>query len=149
MPNTVEKIRVHNALVQLGLAGPYYAVTYDPATKLAQDVDEAVDPTVVPASCQANEITSRWEKDQRHGRNLVLERTSWVWALIVKFNQEVTAWRAEETWAGSPLILPRDANFPTQVTLKLIGATYQHPIKQGSHNGSLIEFNFEARRSRR
>lgn len=148
MPNTIDKVRIHNALIDLLQAGPYYAVTHDSSTKHAADVDEAVDTAVSPSSAAANEVSSSYDVDSRHGRDYKRSRSRWSWLGIVKFDQEVTSWRAEESWLNSPLILPSSAGF-RQATLELAGATYQHPIKQQGHNGSVIEFTFEIRLSRR
>lgn len=149
MPNTSEKIRIQNALIVLGQAGPFYAVTYDPTTKLAADIEIGVDPTVTPPWVISNEIQAEFDPDPRHGRDRKLRRMSWSWILICRFNEEVTPFEAEWLWLNSPPILPRTADFPEQVTLDLLRTTYTHPTTQSSYSGSQIEFTFEARLSRR
>lgn len=150
MPSLLEKIRVQNALIALGQAGPFYAVSYDKDTKLATEIDVLVDPAVAPAHVAANETSSAFAEDVRYGRSYRWARSGWTWQLACHFNQEVTGWRAEEEWRSSPPILARDeANGLThQVTLLLQSASYEHPIKQGPHSGSRFTFIFEARLSR-
>lgn len=148
MANTVEKVRVHNAIIGLLEAGPYYPVNYTPATRLAADIDTAVDPTIDPISVQTNELLAAFTLDERYKRGRVLDRAQWVWVGFVKFAQEVTAYEAEELWLLSPPRLPRTPVF-RQVQIDLIRTSYTHPTKQEGHSGSLIEFNFEIRLSRR
>lgn len=148
MPNTVDKIRIHNALIAAVLAGPFFAVTYDPDTKLALDVDVDVDTPVSPASLQANEIAAAFEVDERYKRGYKLDRTDWSWVVLTKFHQEVTAHELEESLLSSPPVLPRSDLF-RQATLQLTRAIYSHPTKQQSHSGSAIEFHFDVRLTRR
>ena len=148
MANTVDNVRIHNELVALLLAGPYYAVDYTPATKLAGDIDTAVATAITPASVQTNEISAVFEPDQQHGRAHVLDRGQWLWLGIVKFDREVTAHQAEELWQSAPKVLPRSSVF-RQATIELRSAEYEHPIRQQGHNGSRIEFTFSVRLSRR
>lgn len=151
MANTVDKVRVQNAILGLLQAGPYYAVTYSPTTKFAENIDTASATPITPASAVANEKAATFEIDQRHRRDLKFDRTSWAWVGIVKFNREVTAHAAEEAWSTDPLVLPRSTGDDPfrQATIHLIASSYQHPIKQGGYSGSLIEFSFEIRVSRR
>lgn len=149
MPNTVEKVRIQNALIALGQAGPFYALTYDKTTKLANDIDTGVATPVTAPWVAANEIQSEFGIDPRHGRDRKLKRLTWSWILICRFNEEVTAEEAEKLWLNSPSILARTAQFPGQVTLDLLRTTYTHPTKHESHSGSQFDFTFEARLSRR
>ena len=149
MANTNEKVRVLNALIQLGLAGPFYAVTYDKATKLANDIDEATAPSITPAHVASNEISSGFEVDSRRGGHYAQQRVGWTWLLVVTFNQEVTSHRAEEDWMETPLVLPKTADFPGTVTLLLGPINYVHPTKQQPSSGSRLEYSFEALVSRK
>ena len=149
MPNTVEKIRIQNALIVLGQTGLFYAVTYDPTTKLAAAIDTTTASVVTPPWVIANEIQAEFGLDSKHGRGRQLKKLSWSWILICRFDSETTGDRAEQAWLNSPPVLPRTADFPGQVTLDLLRTTYTHPTTQSSHSGSQLEFTFEARLSRR
>lgn len=148
MANTVEKVRVHNAILALLQAGPYYAVAYDPDTKLAQDVDVATATPLDPDSCQTNEIASSFGADDQFRRGAPRsERERWLWVGLVKFNREVTVHEAEAAWA-EPTVLPRTDTF-RQVRIDLVSADYQHPTRQQSHSGTQVQFQFQVTLSRR
>lgn len=148
MPNTIDKVRVHNALVDLVATGPFYRVTNESTTNHMMDIDEAVDTPVSPGSLWANEVRSECAHDPRHMRDLKRDRQQWTWMVIAKFSREVTSYRAEEAWLNSPPIVPRDTQF-RQATIELESVNYEHPTKQQSHSGSIIQFRFNVRLSRR
>lgn len=150
MANTVLKVHIQQQLIDLVAAGNYYGVAYDPATNKPCDVDATPtgDCRVEPAMVHANEIDSQFVEDPRHGRADILRRVSWIFTATATFNAEATAFVAEELWSLKPPILPRTSVF-RQVTLRLLKTVYEHPTRQGSHNGSRITFIFEARLARR
>lgn len=150
MANTVDKIRIQQALIDQARSASYYAVSYDPKSNKPNDVDAGVggNPVVGPKSVGVNEVSSAFVEDPQHGRSQIRKRESWLWVVICKFNTEVTSYVAEDAWLLSPPVLPRSGSL-RQVTLNLISATYEHPVRQEGHNGSRITFIFEARLSRR
>ncbi len=151
MANTVDKIRVQQELTKLVRDADYYAVSYDPDSNEPADVDTSVGAGTVkvkPGSVGTNEISCSWLIDARHGRRQIRERENWRWEAQVKFKSEVTSYVAEEAWSLKPLVLPRSGSL-RQVTLELVNATYEHPVRQEPHNGSRITFTFEARLGRR
>src|SRR5687767_5447889 len=95
----LNKIRVQQKLVEIGLAGPYYQVAYD--ANEADDVDPETAEVVAPVSAQANEVASGWDTDTQYGRNKVQGRTNWEWRLQLSFSKEVTLEAAEEAWSSS------------------------------------------------
>lgn len=151
MPSYIDKIRIQNALIQRGQGGDYYAVSYSPSTKLATEVDTLSASKVTPQNVMAQELASAFGVDPKHGRDLVEQRTTWSWALVIEFSKEVTLHVAEETWLANPLTLARDeANGLTrQVTLHLVRVDYKHPTFQEAHKGTRATYFFEARLSRR
>lgn len=148
MPNTSQKVRVHNAIISLLTSGPYYGVTYQ-SNKQANDIDinDVGTVAITPSSAQCNEINSAFSVDRSRGRARSFQREPWTWVGIVAFDQEVTAEFAEETWEN-PQILPSASGF-RQATIQLVGSSYQHPTKQGGPSGSRIEFTFEVTLGRR
>lgn len=146
----VEKLAIHNRLLQVGKAGPYFAVVYDKNTGEAVAVDPDVTPTVDPKSCLCNETSASFDRDTRHGRDYTMDRVSWIWLLVLHFDQEVTTYEAEESWLTSPPRLA--ANAPESLRgarLELLNAEFTHPVKQDGHSGTLVRFFFEVRQNRR
>lgn len=146
--NSSLKVRIHNAILGLLRSGPYYAVSYDPDSRDASPIDTNSATQVSPASCQTNELAAAFELDRNYGRSRRFDRREWSWLGIVKFNREVTATIMEEALTLAPVILPRTEVF-RQATIELVRSVYTHPTKQGSHGGSLLEFTFNVRLSRR
>lgn len=148
MANTNERVRAHNKLVELVKAGPYFAMSYD-SNGDAAEIDEAVATQISPVSVKANETGSSFEEDRRHGSSMRRRRRSWDWTVVAKFNQEVAVDAAEKVWLESPPILARTSDFPDQLRVDFLNSSYMHPTTKQPHAGSLIEFNFEIRQSRR
>lgn len=140
-----QRSRIHNKLVEIVQAGPYYRTFNDSATKAAIGGGP-----VTPASCVANETGASFLADNRHGRKRILRRDTWTWLVIVKFDVEVTSHLAEDGWLQDPPILPADSTSGSQqATIELERASYQHPTKHQGHGGSVIEFEFNVSLSRR
>lgn len=148
MPNTINKVRVHQALIQTVKAGAFYAMTYDPQTDEALDIDEAVAAPIAPSSVKANELQADVELSQRQRQRFTLERARWTWLVRTKFSCEVTAWRFEEALMLDPPCLPVDSS-QRQVQMILQRIEYTHPPTNQAHSGSEIDFYFNVRPLRR
>lgn len=148
MPNTINKVRVHQTLIQTVKAGPFYAVTYDPQTDEALDIDEGVATALTPSSVKANELDAVIDESPRFRQSQQLERSTWRWLVKAKFSCEVTAWRLEESLMTSPPCLARDSD-QRQVQLRLERVEYTHPPTNQPHSGSEINFFFDVRPLRR
>lgn len=147
VPNTLNKIRLHNELIAIGMAGPFFRTTYDCVTNLADEIDENAAPEVVqPSSVKANEIRSGFGVATSHRRSHARDRATWTWHLMLKFNCEVTAERVEETLLANPpcLAMLGDNNQTRQIRLDLVSSDYTHPPTQKPHSGSDITLTFEA-----
>ena len=147
MPNTLNKIRIQNELIAAGKAGPYFRVTYDCQTDLADEIDEDASPVIeVPASVKANEVRSAFRDAANYRRSAGLDRATWTWLLRMQFHCEVTAERVEENLMENPpcLTLLGPNNRTNQVLLKLVNSDYTHPPTTSPSSGSEITFTFEA-----
>lgn len=142
-----QRVRVHNQILSMLKAGPYYAVTYDGADNEANDIG-ASPQLYTPVSARTNEVGSQFETDRQYKRDYVLDRIGWTWVGIVKFNREVTAYPAEEAWSTNPPVLPRTDEL-RQARIELESVSYQHPTQQQGHGGTVIEFTFKVRLGRR
>lgn len=134
--------RIQNKLYAELLAGPFYGVTTDTNTKL-KTVDDSV--AIVPASVITEETSTNFTEPSRNRRTPRLERRSWRWEVVCKFNQEIIAEAAQKRLIASHIFLARDpANDLEQVTLKLLDADTFHPPQQSPSSGTTATFTFEA-----
>ncbi len=138
------RLLIQNTLIRAAQEGRFYAVSYDPDTHLAQDLDPATAAVVAPQSAMANEILSTFETDPRNGRDLVRHRTRWAFDLLVNFPCEVTAEFFEQELCRNPPRIARDAahGIP-QILLFLRQTSVIHPVAQQSSAGTVIKFAFE------
>ena len=143
IPMTLKK-KIHDALCEAAQQGTFLAASYDSeACELEQGAQ------VQPASIEANEVSSAYEVEQRHGRKFLQDFKQWQWLVILRFNQEVIC----EPWVRAlledPLCIKREDGEDRQVHLLLLDAQYEHPPREGSSNGTLARFKFEAKLSPR
>ena len=145
MPNKSNKVRIQNELKRLAREGRFFAVTYDPATGNANDVDPDVDTRLVPDTNLANEIDQTFKIDSQMGRKLILKSDSWIFQLFVQFNVEVTVEFFEKDLLDPlPHLLDDKANGLEDVTLILSRTEVNHPPEQEAANGTAAKFTFEA-----
>ncbi len=134
--------RIQRRLLIEGSNGPFYAISVDPDTKVPT-VDG--DTVIAPVSVLAEEVSTDFGVPRRNRRTNRSERRSWRWAVICKFNQDVTAESAEKRLLARNILLPRDlANDLEQVSLKLLEADSFHPPQQNPSSGTSVKFTFEA-----
>jgi hypothetical protein len=121
--------RIQNKLIDLGTAGPFYAISYTAAGKLV-----VTNPlvTVTPAEVLAEDLSSVYGLPERNRRSYRLDRQEWLWELRLGFNGAVYTERFEQNWAANPLLLPADkTNSLRGVSLELKSVGYVHPPKHG------------------
>lgn len=125
--------RIQNKLIDIGRAGPFYAVTFDANGKIAVTLSAPDTPvTVTPAEVLAMDLSSQYGLPERNRRTYRLDRQEWIWELRLGFNGAVYLERFEQTWAGNPLLLPADkTNSLRGVSLELKSVGYVHPPAQG------------------
>lgn len=144
-----EKTRIQNELISLAKAGDFYAVNYDPTTKLALDIDPETDDKIVPASVLCNEIHSSFEMDTRNGRRHSLARNSWIFDLMIGFHQEVNLEFFENSLIDPTILIPADpANDLPQVRLLLDHVSPDHPQTQEAPKGTKAVLTFATLMSR-
>lgn len=120
-------VRIQNKLVDLGRAGPFYAVAYGADGKATAGA--AVDPSEVVV----NEVASSFGLPERSRRGYQLDRGAWTWELRLGFNQDVLLEQFERAVLGSPIQLPANkALGERQVSLELQSVQHQHPPQQGA-----------------
>ena len=100
------------------------------------------------ASRHANEISSNFSDDPRHGRSHKLQRDNWTFQLRVTFKAEVSVENFEESWQENPPILSREDTSGKQVTLLLTSSDINHPPQKGSSTGTIARFTILAKLSR-
>jgi hypothetical protein len=139
------KQAIHNAIVEALNQGIFLPVTYNPDTKL-MIVPEDEDDAVSPASIATNELTCLFGLPERNRRERIMERGSWRWQAIVKFDREVVAEVFEEALLASPILIEPDSTKSLRrIVLNLENAEYTHPPRQGSSSGTQVIYTFEAR----
>lgn len=135
----MEYSRIFNALVGAAMTGAFHAVTIDTNTKLVT-VAAGITP---PASALANEKSARFDLAKVNRQSYQDDRSAWEWELILHFNQHVSCEEFELAVTTTPIVIDRDASH-RQVSLRLRGATYEHPLQQQPSTGTRAVFMFEA-----
>jgi len=130
--------QIHSALTSAALAGVFPPVSYS-----GRDMTVDEESSVVPSSALAFEIASSFGLPIRQRRDRMQERLNWEWLLVVEFNTTVTFERFEEDLCASQILIPRTDSL-RQITLRLVGAEYEHPARQQAAKGSTASFRFEA-----
>ena len=143
VPMTLKK-KIHDALCAAAEGGTFLVATYDSENcTLEQGLQ------IVPASVEANELSSAHAVESRHGRKYLQDFTDWQWLVILRFHQEAIC----ELWVRSlmedPPCIHRDAFEDRQVRLLLLDAQYEHPPREGASNGTKAQFRFRAELSAR
>lgn len=139
----LSKERIQNKILELGKAGPYYAVSYDPTTGVAA-ADEGAN--IAPASCTTNETRALFgpaHTKQYESRDVKV----WSFELRVAFDREVTLEKFLTNLADRPPILPMDTvTGQRQVTLNLAGFALlnAHPPQQQPARGTHARVDIEA-----
>lgn len=132
----LDSVRIQNKLIDLGMAGPFYAYTFDPTTK-KQAITMTTDPvpvpvTVTPAEVLAFDLSGTFGFPERNRRTYRLDRQDWIWELRLGFNGAAYLERFEQNWNENPLLLPADkTNGLRGVSLELRSVGYVHPPTQG------------------
>ena len=132
--------RVQRRLRDLVAAGPFYPVTYDPATDLAV-FGAAPEPV---ASLAFHNVNATFDDALRFRRHGARERRTWTWLVIATFNCEVTPVAFEEQVSLRPPRIAPDSEYPRQIILRLVSSEYDNPPRQDAENGSRLMFTFEA-----
>jgi hypothetical protein len=133
---------IQNVLVETADAGSFPTAIYSNARPSLLTEGPSAD----AASIEANEARASFEIDERFGRTLRQERTSWAWVLRLRFEQEVSLETFEQALLETPITIQRDASDgrPRQVRLLLDDASYDHPPRGGPSNGTKVEYRFVA-----
>lgn len=135
-----DRLRIQSALIDLGRAGPFYEVTYDPDTK-KPEVGSAVTPTVY-----VNEIAAQFTEAEVNRRSLKQDRDGWLFSLMLTFDGEALLEAFEKAWCENPPKLARDAvnGLNHNVILLLTQAAYSHPIQHDGPHGTQVTYTVEA-----
>lgn len=148
MANKSNTVRIQNALVEAFSTADYYPANYTAADNKLEAIDYDLDPTISPVSVMAMPLSSAFGESESR-RSYVLEREEWRWLVRIKFAQGADVEKVEESMLNSPPVVPRSADFTDQVTLIMESVNYIHPPLQQSYSGTVVEFTFNARLSRR
>ena len=142
IPITMKK-RIHDALCERAYLGTFIAATYpvdDEGCVLEQGIQ------VQPRSVEVNELKGSFLTEHRHGRELILDRSRWLWLMIVRFDQEVVAELFERALEDAPVVVCRDPADPAsrQARLSRVDCDYDHPPRGNPSNGTELRYRFEA-----
>lgn len=147
-----QRVRIQNYLIALVRdSSNFFAVTYNASGE--SNPWEANEPDfgtpVTPNSVLCNEVGSSFEVDDRKGRSLGGDRTTWDFELKVLFDEEVTLEKFEEALAENPPFLAKDeAEGLRQVRFFLERSETTHPVKHESRSGTKVKFFVRAEQSR-
>jgi hypothetical protein len=140
IPVTLKEL-IQNALIDAGKQGTFLDANYDPdLCTLSSGLQRT------PSSIEANEVSSVFKTESRHGRKVLQDRSQWQWLLILQFEEEVILQPFEDQLLENPLCIERDiaAGVTRQVTLKLLDVSPKHPPRQGASNGTQARYRFSA-----
>ncbi len=142
IPTTMKK-RIHDALCERAHLGTFIAATYpvdDEGCVLEQGLQ------VQPKSVEVNELKGSFQTEHRHGMDLILDRSRWLWLMILRFDQEVVAELFERSLEDEPVMVCRDPADPTsrQARLSRVDCDYVHPPRGNPSNGTELRYRFEA-----
>ena len=123
----LDHVRVQNKLVDLGLVGPFYNVSYDAAGKAVQGA------VISPAEVVANEVASAFGLPERNRRGYRFDRETLTWELRMGFNSDVILEEFERSVLGAPIqLVANKALGERQISLELLSVQYQHPPQQAA-----------------
>ena len=98
--------------------------------------------TEKPTAILIDQASSAFEDAERHGRDLLTDRRNWIWDARAAFAGHVSV-EELEILLQSPIIISREiSGLPRHITIHLVEATYQSPVRQQSTSGSKIQFRF-------
>jgi hypothetical protein len=135
---------IYNSLVEAIQAGPFLPVYYD--SDLKTMAISSLSDAVPPASIAANEVSAVFGEAIRNRRQWIMERQSWRWLAIVKFNREVTCEVFEDVILNNPILLAADKSTNRrQIQWYLVDVSYIHPPRQQPSSGTQVTFTIEIR----
>lgn len=138
------KQRIHNALVAVVKAGPYYRCSVNSKTgQMTIDLDKPVS----PAAIKVVETQATYSSVRRLKRFFgASERESWTWTVKVQFaGMEVAFEVFEESATDRGIEIPPVIGLQNQrrALARLVRADYSHPPEQSPNEGTFAEFTFE------
>ena len=128
--------RIHKALYARVTQVTFPLVTYDETSCMQLGEGEPC------AGFRTNMVASAFGTPERNRQEDRLERTSWGWLLIIKFNREVNLEAFEASLLQDPPRLPRDATHDQQATLRLEDARYTNPTQNQPATGTEAVYRF-------
>jgi hypothetical protein len=138
----MNRIRVQNHLTELIRSYDFPIVRY--SNGLAT-YDESGFVCERPKSCVCNETAAQFEPDARHGLNVVLRRSTWIFDAIVRFDNEVLLEGFENQMMSDPPTLAKNSTTgDSQTTMYLLKTEAQHPTQESPQSGTLATFTFVA-----
>lgn len=126
---------IQRKLHTLAEQGRFFRVRYDQGKPVAIDPNAAE--RMPPESIAVNEVSSEFQPDVLTGRAVHQRRTAWQFELHLGFSNEVTAAFFEED-NTKPVPRVDATQFHTYALLRLSGAEYDHPARDGSAGGTSV-----------
>lgn len=140
-----QKLRIQQALVDLVRTRSFPVVKNDSTGKPISPTTGTVTP-LTPILC--NEVGATFEDDGDYGRGVKSTRSTWTFAIRIRFGQEVLLEGFEEDMMNNPPRIAADGSLP-YVQLRLTASEPQHPVQQQPGTGTIVEFTFQAQQGRR
>lgn len=134
--------RVRGAIVDLALAGPFYATTYpDSGTVRARPQRGA---SVSPQTCEVNEVSSSFVTAHTR-RVLARDRQEWSFELLLAFAQETSIEEWERRLTTRPVRIPEaivsgETRTSKAGFLELVSCDYTHPPRAGGGSSFRVIF---------
>jgi hypothetical protein len=129
---------VHDALMDRIEASDFPLVTFDGGRMFLGDPVRAG--TIV-----ASPIGAEWSTPSRNRQTRRLERASWPWELILKFDRRVSLQAFEASMEDDPPIVTRaETGTDQQVTLLVARARYVHPPHNQPSTGTEVVYAINA-----
>ena len=144
----LQKLRIHNRLIDVANSALFYSASIDPNTnRMAIDEQKPIK----PAKVTVMETVSYWQRARFFKRWLADERAGWTWVMTLSFtNQHAVLERFEEMVSDKPITIPADPeNGLRSVIVRLVSSEYTHPPEQSPNRGSVVSVTFEATVSRK
>ena len=139
---TALRTAIQRKLHEIARVGRFFRTYYD-KDGMAGAIDPATAERVKPVSILVNEVTSEFEPDPLHGRAVHQRRTDWRFELHLGFPKEVTvAFFEQDSIAPVPRVDSTDQH--TYAILRLTGAEYNHPARDGSAGGTSVVLTWDA-----
>lgn len=136
--------RIINAIESRLRALDCYPRLRDPDTRAVSLSDTPVNPSNVIA----NELSSRTGRPPRNRQFDRDEILDWRFSALVRFDEEVSMWSAEESLRTDPIVLAHDTdNGLPFVRVRLVSSDYSHPVTGQPESGTSVRMVFEAAQS--